>query len=334
MKTLKIMLISFIFISITSIAIAGIIMMSGFSHCSSVIYFGYYGSAQEGLGDGEYIDTMAPFSNIVTVSTDSTNATTRGNGDVTKIQAAAAKGMKSLLFIDHLIYDIVFSGSTLMSISLNADYATRWSTYSGIINSEMSDVMGFYHLDEPFWNGYQADTQVSEEDMTTMLETVNTMIKTTFPTTNIVCAFAYTSMNENYNTAYTASRNNDFAIPDDYDYVGVIYYYPVMHHDDNDIPEWQAEYENYLAFLKTKIGSENIMMIPGAYYHYGVSVPESELAAVGRIFLNLAKADSDIKMIMPFLYTTVTEALVGIEDLSTVDAAYQIIGKEIVNCSD
>lgn len=268
--------------------------------------FGYFGTANSDVGTGNYIAELSGASNIATISPPSDDAQ---NVDyvIDLIIESHNNGMKSVIWVDHLFFYIDWD-SPEKELYLYPDYQERWNRYATKIAPYINLIHMFYVLDEPYWNGSQA--QISDADMLIMLETVGVTIKRTFPRVNVGNCFGGLS---------------DVEIPISYTLVGFDYYYDLS----EDINLYFNKYRAYLSFFKTKMyPHQKLFMVPGGFQFVSNPVPQNELIYVAHFFQELFLCDPRAEMMIVFLYPPIS-GVTGLKELPWVMAKYEEIGYRI-----
>lgn len=269
-------------------------------------FFGYLGTAIGGLGTGNYIELLSSSSNIATIASPSDNAE---NVDyvIDLVIEAQANGMDSVIWLDHLLFDIDTWG-----LQLYPDYQERWDRYSTAIAPYMDSIFMFYILDEPYWNGSHAG--VSQEDMLARLEAVSVMVRATFPSVHVGSCFAYPSITE------------DLELPGSYTIVGFDYYY------GQNMGIYFEDYLEYLDIFKGKMYShQRLFLVPGAFQYASGLPAQNDLSLVADFFYDLFLTEPLVDMMIAFLYPSVPPGLIGLDALPALMAKYEEIGNLIIN---
>jgi len=215
--------------------------------------------------------------------------------EVNALQQAGSLGMKVILEP----YWHLFDGE-----KLRPDYQTRWDSYAAMVAPYIDNVLAIYTIDEPYHLGYSKAE----------CDSANAAIKASFPNVPILINFAYPSVDES------------LVIPDNCDIVSFDYY-----GDFDPIP-------GYHQILKSKLRpDQKMLLIPDGYKHGSTSPTDAEQqdwVTRANQFYELAKSDSAVIGMMPFLWPTVPEEnLIGVETMTVLQDEFRVIGKEIVGSS-
>ena len=104
--------------------------------------FGYYASAMNGVGRGNYIIELARNSTFVHIREPDSQTL------IQKLALAKMNGLKVMVDIQLVIFP-------WHSSRLHDDWQARLKLLLGALESEKMAVMAFYLLDEPYWNNAQ-----------------------------------------------------------------------------------------------------------------------------------------------------------------------------------
>jgi hypothetical protein len=271
---------------------------------SNVSLFGYFADAFDGVGTGDYIAAVSDHSNIAWVS-----------GDVQqKMTEAAERGMKSILSMRWQLFDDAFN--------LRSDYLSSWNTQivGPVKAAGIQNIAAFYPLDEPYWNAATAaktGNGPTPAQMKANLETVNALIRSTFPGVPIAVIFAYPSVN----AALT--------IPQGYDWIGVDCYGPFNSCGDDvngrkSIPE-------YFQILGSKVTQgQRLLAVPSAFLDSSNTSNSAQIALGSQIdaYMEMVSNNSLFVGVMPFLWQD-SGTLTGTANLPILKAKYFEIGQSI-----
>lgn len=228
----------------------------------------YWDDPNDGEDKINYIDEVAPFSNIadllVVEPTDNI---------VDRLNVMETHQVKGLIHLNEIFFEQVgttteFSG---VDYDLRSDYMDRWDTFVSTNNfdSDISDLAGFYLGEEPTWNS------ISSEDF----ELACNYIKATVPDVPILMIEAYPAV-------------KDMVIPDAVDWVGFDHYFIAD-------PGTNATFQSELADLKSKKAEhQDIMLILDAHYipfaHGSSGIGINDMDVVARNYYNLANSESEV----------------------------------------
>lgn len=276
-----------------------------------ISYFGYLGTAMEGMGAGNYIADLSSSSNVATISCEDPE-----NIDciIDLIIEARNNGMKSIIWVDHLFFSIENWGTLEQELYLYPDYQERWDRYSLELEPYVDNIYMFYVLDEPYWNG--SHVGISQADMLVMLETVASAIKITFPDINIGSCFVSVSIDE------------DFELPINYTLIGFDYYYS----PGQNMELYFEKYNNYLEIFMSKMHShQKLFLVPGGFQFAHNPASQKDLIQVADFFYDLFLDETLVETMIVFLYPSVSPGLIGLEALPELMVCYEEIGNLIIN---
>ena len=104
------------------------------------------------LAAGDYISETANESNVAVLPPDE-------NGQyLPRVSKASSLGLKSVLMVPSLLFNTTFNNGALLP-----DYQTRFDSMWTALGSAQSDVVGFYIIDEPYWNNQNAGANAIPE---------------------------------------------------------------------------------------------------------------------------------------------------------------------------
>lgn len=270
-------------------------------------YYGYFGSAQSGVSNGNYTAEISDHSNVTWIWGDSA-------GHDALLTDAHNRGMGAVLDVSSVFFDQTYW-------TLLPNYQTNWDNYAAAIAGNIGSVVAFFPLDEPFTRGRPRD------EMKLNLETISTTIKATFPGKPVAVIFAPTTVGDTAN----------FVIPRGYDWVGFNCYPKTGGSFDNcdghSIP-W------YVDTIKNKLtANQRMIMVPEGVYFGDVALSvargfQSELIDRADRFHTLAQSDPLFVGLFTFIYQSQQEGDYqwwGTRDLPLVRAKYYEIGQSIIN---
>lgn len=273
-------------------------------------YFGYLGTAMQGLGTGNYIAELSPSSNIATISSEDPEDTCY---IIDLITEAQNHDMKSVIWVDHLFFCIKDWGTLEQELYLYPDYQERWDRYASDLAPYIDSILMFYVLDEPFWNG--SHVGISQADMLVMLETVASTIRATFSGVEVGSCFGYPSL------------IGDFEIPENYTMMGFDNYL-----QDEDVESYFIYYTECLKEFKDKMyPHQRLFLVPGAFQYVDGLPSQNDLVLVADLFYDLFLTEPFVDMMIAFLYPSVPPGLIGLDALPDLMAKYKEIGNLIIN---
>ena len=265
-------------------------------------FFGYFGSAMDGAGSGDYINDISDHSNIAWIGGNISN----------KVSKAARNGMKSIISMRWELFDEY--------LNLRSDYQARWQNIASTVQTAgIEHVAAFYPLDEPYWSASQnciisPSNCVTPEQMTTNLATVNALIHATFPGVPVAVIFAASTL-----------RNNKFVIPNGYDWVGFDCYHGTFEDCSGRSMAW------YVERLRSKlIANQRLIAVPQAIMPAQATEEETRhMLAENDKYMQLIYSSPEFIGIFPFLWDG-SEGNLGAKSLPAVKARYQAIGKSVL----
>ena len=265
-------------------------------------FFGYFASAMDGVGSGDYINDISDHSNIAWIAGNISN----------KVSKAARNGMKSIISMRWELFDEY--------LNLRSDYQAAWQNIASTVRTAgIEHVAAFYPLDEPYWTASQncvisPSTCVTPEQMTTNLATVNALIHATFPGVPVAVIFAASTL-----------RNNKFVIPNGYDWVGFDCYHGTFEDCGGRSMSW------YVERLRSKlIANQRLIAVPQAIMPAQATEGETRgMLAENDKYMQLICSSPEFIGIFPFLWDG-SEGNLGAKSLPAVKARYQAIGKSVL----
>ena len=273
-------------------------------------YYGYYGSAFSWVGTGNYTAEISGHSNVTWIA----GGTTCDH--VTRLQEANSLGIGAVMVVNNIFFDKV--------LNLRPTYQQDWLDYVRDIKPHAQAVAAFYPMDEPFLNLFNRPPEEFKRD----LETVNALIKKSFPDKPIAVIFAWQTV--------TSPHFPNLVIPNGYDWVGFDCY-----------PQTLADFDNceghsipwYVNAVKSKLSAnQKMIMVPGGL-HVGTDLNQAlarqaEIAGLADKFFTLTQADPAFVGMFTFIYQSqhaCNEDWTGTRDMPQVKAKYQQIGQSIVS---
>lgn len=265
-------------------------------------YLGYFASASDGVGIGDYTNQIA----------DHTNVSWIGGSEVKKLQDASARNMKAI--IGPFWYFFEFDKDN--KPRLRADYLTNWAALSAEIKPYTSDIAAFYPIDEPYWHEptHSCTTEIKSD-----LEKVIATIKADFPTIPVAVFFAVPCV------------TSDLRIPNGYDWVGFDCYGSFI---DCGAPHksapWYAE-----TLLSRMSPHQKLILAPDGWHpgHTCSSLPyQNELALRAEQYYGLALSEPRVIGLFTFIYQSF-EGGAGTQCMPMVLDRWTRIGKSFKSSS-
>jgi hypothetical protein len=264
-------------------------------------YFGYFMSGQicGNANDEVYDHSNLVWVHIVFVD-DSPQAF------IAELEKAKARGLAVVADVRPAFW--------AQMLDLHPSYESRWKTTEQFIRPYVEDgtIVALFHVEEP--DGYVINGFIEQSLAWSRMETVNSVIKKSFPETPITVTFNGWSLRDEY-----ASW---MRIPEGFDWISYDCYWGWDDCYGISVPE----YVKRLKKLRTS-SQQKLAMIPqGLMYISGMS-PETIAAAVdnARRHFQLFESDSDFVAMMPFRWQS-CEDWPGVRDIPELRAAYREIG--------
>ena len=271
-------------------------------------YFGFWGSAMNGVGNGNYIDQTKDFSNVAFVRADAISEWK------SKISQAKNVGQLSILMIQNLLFPWASS-------HLYSDAFSRFKSFWDSLEPSLQEaVLGFYIFDEPYWNNSMNTwDSVSENELHKNLEESIKIINQITKGKLTMLTFAHTEVSQ------------QLLIPENADWIGVNCYASF----GNVCSE--AAVMGYLNILKQKkTSSQKFMLTIDSYWNTAPS-DESQAIILKRIdfWQKWIDKQTDVIAITPFIWQNhIQEQIYGAESMPNVRAKLIEMGKSIVKLSN
>jgi hypothetical protein len=257
--------------------------------------FGFWGSAMDGAGRGNYIyESAANGGNTVMI---------RESNPVilkSKLEQARATNQKVILYIQNVLFPWASS-------AIYPDYPTRFQNYWAQVKGYEHLVIGFYIFDEPFWNNLQPGWgTVWYGFLQNALNHSARYLKLRFPEKLTYVTFTHLELD---NPLFELSLN-----PREVDVVGVNCYIALGSEcSENEI------YRLIHSLQLKKAPHQKMILTADGYWHSNPT-PQIDAAITDRLRLwkMLAASYGDVIAFFPFLYQSVpAESLYGLDTLPT-----------------
>lgn len=225
-------------------------------------------------------------------------------------------------------------------IKLYSDYKERWMAERERLKSYENNILGFYPIDEPYWNALIKGNTPAE--MTTILDTISKTIKTDFPTKLLYFVEAYPMIDQN------------MIIPQYFDVYGFDCYdgWEVCGSTTSLRPNFKPQsFETMYNILKSKVvalnqkdgGNRRMILIPPSAVIQNINNPvaqaelENKLRGLMDKYIQLSLADNMVYTVIGFLWGSLTEGttqFVGFKDLTkSTQAKYHYFSNVLKNIS-
>lgn len=279
---------------------------AGACQAPHIKFFGYFASAMDGVGSGDYINDISDHSNTAWVAGNISN----------KVSKAAKNGMKSIISMRWELFDEY--------LDLKSDYQAAWEKIASAVQiAGIEHVAAFYPLDEPYWSASQncvisPSNCVTPEQMTKNLATVNALIHKTFPGVPVAVIFAASTV-----------RNDKFVIPNGYDWVGFDCYHGTFKDCGGRSMSW------YVERLRSKlVANQRLIAVPQAMMPAQATEKQTrEMLAENDKYMQLICSSPEFIGIFPFLWDG-SEGNLGAKSLPAVKTKYHVIGKSVLKRSN
>ncbi len=239
-------------------------------------YFGYFCSSCEQVGGGGYTPLTRDHANVAFI------AAASPYDAVTRIQEAAAYGMKSAIAVNHIFFD--------QNYQLYSNYQQRWNDYANVIGPYIGNVVAIYPQDEPNLYGF---------DRSRLYAAIQS-IKSKFPGIPVATIYAPLS---------------SYVGIDLFDWAG-IYCYSNGQFSCSGI-SYLTKYNQFKSLLATW---QRTILVPQAGVPSGIVLDNALISALSQeIYQYKSISDSDPKVVavFPFLYQNMS-GWHGLENLPTL----------------
>ncbi len=250
---------------------------------SHIQQFGYYDSAANGVGSGDYIAQVAPISNVVWVR-GATN-----DEVVAKVASARQQGLGVVLMTEGLFFG---GGTSVLLPNGNARFDALWAQ----LQPYQDSIKGFYVLDEPFGNndinsvggGWVA---VSDAQLTANLNSVANHLHAVAPSIPSIIIFSYPEI--------TRPEFFSTLMPHSVNWIGFDCYLAA----NCSLDQFREEFFNV---LNHKDASQKIVLVPDAYWASSPTADaDAQIAARLLTYQGIAAPYPDVVAIYPFIYQTI-----------------------------
>lgn len=234
-------------------------------------YYGYFASAMDGVGTGDYTNQIADHANVSWI---------QGN-EITKLQDASARNMKGIISLFWYLFKFDENDKPV----LHERYRENWAALAAKIRPYINDIAAFYPIDEPYWND---KTKTCPMEIRPSIETVISMIKADFPATPVAVLFAVPCV------------TSDLIIPIGYDWVGFDCYgsFVGCGGPGQSVP-WYAT-----TLLSRMDPNQKMILAPDGTYSDTCPSPlyQNELALRAEQYYSLALSEPRVIGMFTFLY--------------------------------
>lgn len=243
------------------------------------IAFGYWGSAMNGAGTGDYINEVAGRGNVVFIREDTVE------GVMSKVLQAKSRGMKSIIMVQNVFFP--WASSTLFP-DYDAKFRKLWTSLS--IYKDW--IQGFYLFDEPFYNNAQTPgwQQIYSPFLRDELNTVAIYIHGIASGIPTIVVFSYAELEwpQFYGSYF----------PREVDWVGFDCY---AIEGERCSPDHVREF--FAALKANKGNKQKIVVVPDAS-HNAAPTLQDDLQKVARlkVYKDLVAWNSDVVGVFPFMY--------------------------------
>ncbi len=304
----------------------GVLQLTDWMH-ENLKYYGVAFTAVDGIGkEGGYIQEVSSFSNIVMIGSDTVS------DDIAKIELAAGYGMESIVVVCDIFFEGIWDeNGQLIDVVLRSDYTERWLEYVEEIYPFKDKILGFFLFDEMYWVATQCG--ISFKKMRGMVEEAASAIKAQFPQTKVIGSIAITEGDLEQKFLYgfpiPEDAQEEYGIPEGYDWVAVYNYWAQCETGgDEFFKTWDKRMQSFEKYMHPH---QDIILVPGTFYFsFQDSSIEDDLLQLANFYYDMAKTNSRIVAIVPFLWPSF-EHLVGMKDMPQLQKPWAKIGKKIIN---
>ncbi|MSR06458.1 MAG: hypothetical protein EXR93_05230 [Gemmatimonadetes bacterium] len=287
-------------------------------------YFGYFGD-----GFAWLTPATAEVCGHVNISWVSASDLADMTGLISRLTYAHRLGLKVALAVPHNVF---FEEN----LTLTAKYADNWEYFVYHVRPYIQDVAFLYPLDEPYSQGKVIGTPAA--DMKARLETVASLIKTTFPA--IPLAFSFSAID--FDTQESAFSDLANPVPAGYYYFGFDCY---GSWDSCGEPDYRAVHPIpwYVSQIEGKLGAgQRIMLFADAFIRQARPADPARDSANAALLLvradqyyQLALSDSLIVGLFGFLYqddyVEESRRFLGVKHWPALQTRYVEIGRRITS---
>jgi hypothetical protein len=261
-------------------------------------YFGYYASAFENVGRGDYTADIKDHANLTWIVV----------GDVVKkLREAKELNMHAIIDVQWYFMDADYH--------LRPDMIASWKKIAKAIEPYRDHIAAFYPADEPYMNAEKKGR--SDSEMQNNLETIASVVKSTFPEIPVAVIFASKEVKKSK------------PIPAGFDWIGFDCYGKF-----NDCSGGHSV-TYYHDKLKARLsGTQRMMLIPWGYkegYPSGKDIYDRNNAAAQ--YWNMAINDPLVVAVIPFLYQTYTDSsgkhMAGTQDMPALLQSFRQMGIQV-----
>jgi hypothetical protein len=278
----------------------------------NLVHFGYtlvdvhWDDPTDDSDKTNYIDEVAPFSNIADILVVSSDDDIRDRLDLMQ-----SHDVKGVLHLHELFFELVGSVDSLSGADydLRPDYMERWDTFvtTNDFDTDISSLSCFYLGEEPTWNS------ISTEDFTAASD----YIKATVPDVPILLIEAFPAVEA-------------LVIPNSVDWVGFDHYFIAD-------PGSNVEFKEELAEIKSKkLAHQDLILVLDAHYipfaHGSSGISKYDMDVVARNYYKLANSDTSVIGMIGYHWPSGFDfnSAIGTRGLpSHVLDEHQLIGKAI-----
>ena len=277
---------------------------------AQVEYFGFWGDAMNGVGNGNYIDETAAVSNLHFIS--SNTDSDQFDGLIAKVKQAKSKGNRSVLMLESFFFEWA-------SVNLATSRELRLNKLKVALKDYESSIFGIYIIDEPYWKNSLSAKKISNEEVGRNLQEAARLARRFFPNAVVITTEASPMLTQ-----------PQISFPAEIDWIGVNCY--VYYRECRNKAELETLYNNLLGILKHN--QQMVLTLDGHWNgRKGINYDDIQNKIVARNNLILSIAHRyPIVAFFPFLYQSDNsghEDLVGTNELPKVKAQLFDLGKRI-----
>ena len=238
--------------------------------------FGYYASAMNQVGSGDYINEMSGHANLVFIQ----------SGDVaTKLQETEQQHLKAIFSFTNMLFDADWRLRSTWKDSIQA--------VTNLINRYDTSIAAFYVIDEPYGRGWQ--TGVPTAEMYNAIETVGKYLKQLYPSIPIAVIFSAPEL------------SSGIPFPPSFDWFAVDCYTGFYKCNNSSIPQLYETIDKTIRNLDAQDGKHRqLMAIPPT--GYDINTPGAEQNNLNQIteYRKWLHYRHDIHIVLGFIWQSFT----------------------------
>lgn len=256
-------------------------LLSASSVNPNLRYFGFFADGMEHEGSGNYINETSEVANIHFVNADTLDGLTP------KIRLAAARNSKVIIIAEGYLFD-------WKTVRLQQNYKSNLASLKKhlVDNGLMGTVIGFYVIDEPYFNNSLTTNKLTEQEVFDNLKSAAVEINKVFGSPIIISSEAFPALDQYMKTGQW------LAFPEEYNWLAINCYLAF-----GAICDTEVKYENYVKALRSTLrGNQRVFMTLDNYFNINAdSTIEKKLIERTKFQYKLA-LQYDSPALVSFLY--------------------------------